>query len=122
MSLQIETRKMLIIGKCLHFTCSSVLRSKYSSHKFNLCTTNLCACKRLLHLSLINTEPQQNRQCLVPQRDVFSRRSKSTLPHNQMGFVEQKRHMGRAAKFVNSSPSKIQPYMKLMRIDKPIGN
>lgn len=33
----------------------------------------------------------------------------------------QKRHSSIATKLVQNAPSKVQPYMKLMRIDKPIG-
>lgn len=109
--------KMPILGKFVHFTCTTLFRSKHSSHKFNLCTTNLCACKRLLHSS-INSEKYQENDSL--NKNV-NRQSKSLLRSNYAGFLSQNRSMGIAAKFVNNSPRKIQPYMKLMRIDKPIG-
>lgn len=35
--------------------------------------------------------------------------------------VQQKRYIGLAAKLVNNTSPKVQPYMKLMRMDKPIG-
>ncbi|KAK0084798.1 hypothetical protein PV325_006403 [Microctonus aethiopoides] len=36
--------------------------------------------------------------------------------------LNQERHLSLAARIVESSPTNIQPYMKLMRIDKPIGS
>ncbi|GAB6027299.1 hypothetical protein CHUAL_001582 [Chamberlinius hualienensis] len=37
--------------------------------------------------------------------------------------INSRRHMGRlATTLVHSAPGSIQPYLKLMRLDKPIGN
>ncbi|EFN67757.1 Para-hydroxybenzoate--polyprenyltransferase, mitochondrial [Camponotus floridanus] len=36
--------------------------------------------------------------------------------------LQQKRYLNIAAKLVNNASPKVQPYMKLMRIDKPIGS
>lgn len=44
------------------------------------------------------------------------------LHHAKLADSHQKRYLGLAAKLVNNVPSKVQPYMKLMRIDKPIGS
>lgn len=41
--------------------------------------------------------------------------------HFKSTDLQQKRCLGIAAKLVNNTSSKVQPYMKLMRIDKPIG-
>ncbi|XP_051168927.1 4-hydroxybenzoate polyprenyltransferase, mitochondrial [Leptopilina boulardi] len=112
----------MILGKYLHFTCTTLFRSKHSSLKFNLCTTNLCACKRLLYTSLVNyTEVSQRKNNCLKNENI-DRLSKSLLHNNRKGFLIQKRDLGIAAKLVNSSPHKLQPYMKLMRIEKPIGS
>ena len=111
---------MLISGKCLHFTCTTLLRSNYSSHKLNPYIKSLCACERLLHLSLVRLNLQDNKKLQVLKVNEISTKSKSIF--SRTVYFEQKRHIGFAAKFVNNSSPKIQPYMKLMRIDKPIGN
>ncbi|XP_032680687.1 4-hydroxybenzoate polyprenyltransferase, mitochondrial [Odontomachus brunneus] len=36
--------------------------------------------------------------------------------------LQQKRYLGLAAKLVNNASPKVQPYMKLIRMDKPIGS
>ncbi|KAK0165229.1 hypothetical protein PV328_003764 [Microctonus aethiopoides] len=41
---------------------------------------------------------------------------------NKLMNLNQERHLSLAARIVESSPTNIQPYMKLMRIDKPIGS
>lgn len=41
---------------------------------------------------------------------------------NKSMNLNQERHLSLAARIVESSPTNIQPYMKLMRIDKPIGS
>ncbi|XP_012223925.2 4-hydroxybenzoate polyprenyltransferase, mitochondrial [Linepithema humile] len=49
-------------------------------------------------------------------------RTKDTLPHIKLVDLRQKRCLSIAAKLVNNVSPKVQPYMKLMRIDKPIGS
>jgi len=41
--------------------------------------------------------------------------------HVKLTDLQQKRYLNIAAKLVNNSSPKVQPYMKLMRIDRPIG-
>ncbi|XP_043473662.1 4-hydroxybenzoate polyprenyltransferase, mitochondrial [Leptopilina heterotoma] len=112
-------RRIIMLGKCINFTCTTFIRTKHSSHKFNLCTTNLCACKRLLHCSTVNLEHFQKNNNF--KKEDVNRQSK-LLSSNQTEFPSQKRNMGIAEKFVNNLSPKIQPYMKLMRIEKPIGS
>ncbi|XP_011152626.1 4-hydroxybenzoate polyprenyltransferase, mitochondrial isoform X2 [Harpegnathos saltator] len=40
----------------------------------------------------------------------------------KLADLQQKRYLGLAAKLVNNVSPKVQPYMKLMRMDKPIGS
>lgn len=42
--------------------------------------------------------------------------------YNNHEILPHKRHVSLASTIVNGSSLSIQPYMKLMRIDKPIGN
>lgn len=48
-------------------------------------------------------------------------RTGDILKHIKLADSQQKRYLGSAAKLVNKASPKVQPYMKLMRMDKPIG-
>lgn len=48
-------------------------------------------------------------------------RTSNTLINVKLAPLQQKRYLNIAAKLVNNASPKVQPYMKLMRIDKPIG-
>jgi hypothetical protein len=50
-------------------------------------------------------------------------RTENTLKHVKLSKnLQQKRYFDIAAKLVNNASPQVQPYMKLMRIDKPIGD
>lgn len=49
-------------------------------------------------------------------------RTSNTLINVKLAPLQQKRYLNIAAKLVNNASPKVQPYMKLMRIDKPIGS
>jgi len=48
-------------------------------------------------------------------------RTSNALINIKLTTLQQKRYLNIAAKLVNNASPKVQPYMKLMRIDKPIG-
>lgn len=48
-------------------------------------------------------------------------RTSNALINVKLTPLQQKRYLNIAAKLVNNASPKVQPYMKLMRIDKPIG-
>ncbi|KMQ92574.1 para-hydroxybenzoate-- mitochondrial [Lasius niger] len=49
-------------------------------------------------------------------------RTDDALTYVKLALFQQKRCLSIAAKLVNNASPKVQPYMKLMRIDKPIGS
>ncbi|XP_011298854.1 4-hydroxybenzoate polyprenyltransferase, mitochondrial [Fopius arisanus] len=78
--------------------------------------------------NLLRTNPWRHSRYKSP--DITRVHTISVLPtdlnhksriNNGMNY-QQKRSVSVAAKIVDLSPPKIQPYMKLMRIDKPIGS
>ncbi|XP_034952314.1 4-hydroxybenzoate polyprenyltransferase, mitochondrial [Chelonus insularis] len=65
------------------------------------------ALKRTKDICINSSGVGWHSKCLSPQEVII---------------VKQIRHLNIAAKIVNNFPSRVQPYMKLMRIDRPIGS
>jgi len=92
-----------------------------------------CMCSRRLSIhrleesnndSILNSRKshQQNSDFLLKSNVVFLRHSTHNNSSTDDCQEEVNRKVGTlAATFVNNSASALQPYMKLMRIDKPIG-
>ncbi|XP_014477479.1 PREDICTED: 4-hydroxybenzoate polyprenyltransferase, mitochondrial [Dinoponera quadriceps] len=60
------------------------------------------------------SEHKTTNSLLKTKGDILTRVKLTTL--------QQRRYLGLASKLVNSASPKVQPYLKLMRMDKPIGS
>lgn len=113
---------MIIIKRCRWLTgvVNLLSHNTYSSLKLLNCTAvNFRPCTKVHTFSAVHDKykhevnPNVQRTHSLLRIEDISTRVKLDL--------QQKRYLSIAAKLVNNSSPKIQPYMKLMRIDKPIG-
>ncbi|XP_008216589.1 4-hydroxybenzoate polyprenyltransferase, mitochondrial [Nasonia vitripennis] len=117
---------MIVIGGCQRLTCvTRVLNSFSHNLKFHM-KDDIYIYKKIHTSSAINTignkrhnNEHWNSQPWFRHIQPTSHRRRSDLPEI---FHQTNRNASIAAKLVEKAPSKIQPYMKLMRIDKPIGS
>lgn len=117
---------MIVIGGCQRLTCvTRVLNS--CSHNLKFCRKDDIYIYKKIHTSsaintIGNNKRNDNDYCNSQPwcRHIrpTSHRRRSDLPEI---FHQPNRNVSIAGKIVAKAPSKIQPYMKLMRIDKPIG-
>ncbi|XP_046747809.1 4-hydroxybenzoate polyprenyltransferase, mitochondrial isoform X3 [Diprion similis] len=92
---------MLVPGRCFVPSLTHLLRcSVRSSHKnwFKLHSVSYCPCQQIHTSYFLNIKKDDN------------------------DISQQKRRVSLASTLVNKSPVSIQPYLRLMRIDKPIGS
>ncbi|XP_015600634.1 4-hydroxybenzoate polyprenyltransferase, mitochondrial isoform X2 [Cephus cinctus] len=115
---------MLVIKRSQQFSgLTRLLRSSINSSQkqWKLYPNDSWICARLYNCSDVNRKLQckkQNKQP-GPAKSVFT--VKNLLVPTTIGKVEYRKYLSIAATIVNKSPKKVQPYIKLMRIDKPIG-
>ncbi|XP_015600631.1 4-hydroxybenzoate polyprenyltransferase, mitochondrial isoform X1 [Cephus cinctus] len=116
---------MLVIKRSQQFSgLTRLLRSSINSSQkqWKLYPNDSWICARLYNCSDVNRKLQckkQNKQP-GPAKSVFT--VKNLLVPTTIGKVEYRKYLSIAATIVNKSPKKVQPYIKLMRIDKPIGS
>lgn len=116
---------MIVIGGCQRLTCvTRVLNSFSHNLKFHR-RDDIYIYKKIHTSSAINlignaryNNEYWNSQPWCTHIQPTSNKRRSDLPEI---FYQTNRNVSIAAKIVEKAPSKIQPYMKLMRIDKPIG-
>lgn len=114
---------MICIRKCKTFGVSYGLLTDnyYSSQKqIKIALSSICSFSKLHTLS--TTKVQYKHVGIDIDNKVKSSLRLSTLDHINLFSCQQRRYLGLAAKIVNNSPPKIKPYLKLMRMDKPIGS
>ncbi|XP_012263188.2 4-hydroxybenzoate polyprenyltransferase, mitochondrial [Athalia rosae] len=98
-----------------------------SSHKTQLkYTVNYCSCRQIPTSSVdINknytTYTNNVKPLSITSKQIPNISTNIRLLHNK-NEISQRRHVSLASTIVNRSSNSIQPYMKLMRIDKPIGS
>lgn len=112
---------MICIRKCKTFGVSYGLLTDnyYSSQKqIKIALSSICSFSKLHTLS--TTKVQYKHVGIDIDNKVKSSLRLSTLDHINLFSCQQRRYLGLAAKIVNNSPPKIKPYLKLMRMDKPI--
>ncbi|XP_012279773.1 4-hydroxybenzoate polyprenyltransferase, mitochondrial [Orussus abietinus] len=116
---------MPVLGRCQQLNgLTRLLRTvERSSHKQSkLWTLDLCAYARIDTSLFVNTSVDCQR-CKDEQGENNLLRTKGiVIPSKVSRNLNPRRCKSYAASLVDSSPPTIQPYMKLMRINKPIGS
>lgn len=107
-------------------------RCRWLNGIFSLQSHNTYSSLKLLNHTAVNFKPCTKIQtfCAVHnkykyegnvQRTTSLLRIEDISTHVKLADSQQKRCLSIATKLVNNASPKVQPYMKLMRIDKPIG-
>lgn len=119
---------MLIIKRCHQFTGVISLLSQNAYPSFTLLNytarnlSKLCTEVRTLS---VGYEKYMHKIDFTAQNIAYSLSRTSNVlkqvTNVKLTSLQQKRCLSIAAKLVNNASPKVQPYMKLMRIDKPIG-
>jgi len=115
---------MLILKGCHRLTGIVGLLSRntcFDSLLLNYAVTNLQPCIEVRTLSVLHNKHKHKVD--LSARTIHSLlRTENTLKHVKLANnLQQKRYLDIAAKLVNNASPQVQPYMRLMRIDKPIG-
>ncbi|XP_039313160.1 4-hydroxybenzoate polyprenyltransferase, mitochondrial isoform X2 [Solenopsis invicta] len=120
---------MIIVKRCLWVTgvFSFLSRNTYSSFKLlNRTAVNFRPCTKIQTFSTVQCNKYKHNpspNVLPLQRITYSLLRIKNIPICvKLADVPQKRCLSIAAKLVNNASPNVQPYMKLMRIDKPIGS
>ncbi|XP_072747745.1 4-hydroxybenzoate polyprenyltransferase, mitochondrial [Anoplolepis gracilipes] len=119
---------MLIMKRCHRLTGIVSLLSHNpiafpSFTVLNRTTRNLSrTCTEIRTLSVAHEKYKHKADPSVQKIAHSLLRPNNAPTHVKLAFSQQKRCMSIAAKLVNNASPKVQPYMKLMRIDKPIGS
>lgn len=115
---------MLIIKRCHQLTGVTNLLSYNTYPSFillNYTARNFPKlCTEVRTLSIIRKKYKYKVDSSVQKIAHSLSRTNNALIHVKLA-QQQKRCLSIAAKLVNNASPKVQPYMKLMRIDKPIG-
>ncbi|XP_018315287.1 4-hydroxybenzoate polyprenyltransferase, mitochondrial isoform X2 [Mycetomoellerius zeteki] len=117
---------MVVIKRCRWFTGVFRLlpQNTYSNFKLlNYTAMNFRPCTKVHTSSAIQYNKYKNEMNPNVQRNTYSlSRIENISAHVKLVSSQQNRCLSIAAKLVNNASPKVQPYMKLMRIDKPIGS
>lgn len=115
---------MLIIKRCHQLTGVINLLSHNTYPSFillNYTARNLPKlCTEVRTLSIVHKKYKYKVDPSVQKIANSLSRTNNASTHVKL-TQQQKRCLSIAAKLVNNASPKVQPYMKLMRIDKPIG-
>lgn len=107
-----------------HFTgvISALSHNAFSSFTLNCTARNLSRlCTEVRTLSIAHEKYKHKVDPNARQIVHSLLRTNDALTHDKLALLQQKRCLSIAAALVNNASPKVQPYMKLMRIDKPIG-
>lgn len=119
---------MIIVRRCRWFTgvFSLLPRNTYSSLRLlNGCTVvNFRPCTKAHTFSTVQYNKYNKHEASPSvQRTTYSLlKVEDVSTPVKLASLQQKRCLSIAAKLVSNASPKVQPYMKLMRIDKPIGS
>ncbi|XP_014224729.1 4-hydroxybenzoate polyprenyltransferase, mitochondrial [Trichogramma pretiosum] len=117
---------MIVAGSCQRLACfTKVLNSFHNGLQF--CQRGDIYVYRKIHSSAVvyicpssaNKSSNTKKKQLCTNYPLTNVQKHSKVSHILLKNVK---HYSIAAKIVEKSPAKVQPYMKLMRIDKPIGS
>jgi len=116
---------MIIIKRYRLFTGVLRLLSQdtYSNFKLlNYTAMNFRPCIKVYSSSAIQYNKYKNETNPNMQKNTYSLlKIENISAHVKSVSLQQNRYLSIAAKLVNNASPKVQPYMKLMRIDKPTG-
>lgn len=113
---------MIIVKRCRWFTgvFNFLSHNTYSSLKLlNHTAVDFKPCTMVHTFSVVYNKYYREVNPNVQRPSLLRIEDNST--HVKLTNLQQKRCLNFAAKLVNNSSPKVQPYMKLMRIDRPIG-
>ncbi|XP_018051380.1 PREDICTED: 4-hydroxybenzoate polyprenyltransferase, mitochondrial [Atta colombica] len=117
---------MIIIKRYRWFTGVLRLLSQdtYSNFKLlNYTAMNFRPCIKVYSSSAIQHNKYKNETNPNMQKNTYSLlKIENISAHVKSVSLQQNRYLSIAAKLVNNASPKVQPYMKLMRIDKPTGS
>lgn len=116
---------MITIGGCQRLTCATRLLSSFN-HNLKFCRKDDVYMYKKIYTSsavnIFNDERHENEhrkpKLWCDESLLAKHRRKNGLPRI---FCQTNRNLSFAARIVEKAPQKFKPYMKLMRIDKPIG-
>lgn len=114
---------MVIVKRCRWLTgiVSLLSHNTYSSLKLlNHTAVNFRPCTKVHTFSAVHNKYKHEVNPNV-QRTTYSLLKIEDISTRVKLDLQQKRYLSIATKLVNNASPKVQPYMKLMRIDKPIG-
>ncbi|KAL0111253.1 hypothetical protein PUN28_012861 [Cardiocondyla obscurior] len=115
---------MLIVKRCQCFCGAFMLsHNTYSSLKLlHRTAVNFRSCTNIHTTSAVCDKDKCDMKSNVQKNTYSLLKVENKLSHDKLTDLQQKRNLSIAAKLVNNISPKVQPYMKLMRIDKPIGS
>ncbi|KAL0111147.1 hypothetical protein PUN28_012811 [Cardiocondyla obscurior] len=115
---------MLIVKRCQCFCGAFMLsHNTYSSLKLlHRTAVNFRSCTNIHTTSAVCDKDKCDMKSNVQKSTYSLLKVENKLSHDKLTDLQQKRNLSIAAKLVNNISPKVQPYMKLMRIDKPIGS
>ncbi|XP_046747807.1 4-hydroxybenzoate polyprenyltransferase, mitochondrial isoform X1 [Diprion similis] len=119
---------MLVPGRCFVPSLTHLLRcSVRSSHKnwFKLHSVSYCPCQQIHTSYFLNIKKEYKKLYKENVGQIGVRPVQNItdcLNPSDNDISQQKRRVSLASTLVNKSPVSIQPYLRLMRIDKPIGS
>ncbi|XP_070165413.1 4-hydroxybenzoate polyprenyltransferase, mitochondrial [Polyergus mexicanus] len=114
---------MLIIKRCYQLTRVINLLSHNTYPSFtslNYTPRNLL--KPCMEVRTLSITHKKYKHKVDPSVQKIAHSLSRTNALTRVKLAQQKRCLNIAAKLVNNASPKVQPYMKLMRIDKPIGS
>lgn len=85
------------------------------------CTASNFRCAEVRTLSVMHNKCKHKVDFSAQKTTNSLLRTKDMLIFIKLANLQQKRYSSLVAKLVNNASSKVQPYIKLMRLDKPIG-
>lgn len=127
--LQAKHRTMIILQRC-HRRLAGIVGGSLSRNAswpdlalLKYADTNHHLWPEVRTLSILSIHNKHKRKVDLGARTTVHSllRTENALKHEKLADLQQNRHLGIAAKLVNNASPRVQPYMKLMRIDKPIG-
>ncbi|XP_033326843.2 ubiquinone biosynthesis protein COQ2, mitochondrial [Megalopta genalis] len=115
---------MIIMRRCQQFISSRKLLASYPQSSQRLCVNQLNPLNTI-HTSLYNYDDHKRNYAstenVLKSVEISSKPNNETM-HPLLSNMPPEQNVTFATKLVNNSSPKIRPYLKLLRIDKPIGS
>ncbi|KOC66330.1 4-hydroxybenzoate polyprenyltransferase, mitochondrial [Habropoda laboriosa] len=105
--------------KFLKFYVQSSQRKRIVNYLYSC---NAVHTKSCIHNKYNNEHEKTSTQKIVKSVRFFSNEGDETAQFIKESNIQPKRSTTFATRLVNNSPARVQPYLKLIRMDKPIGS